>query len=35
MSSLGTGFCRGIRTGGRFIGFALDRVVGGGKRRRC
>jgi hypothetical protein len=35
MSSLSTGFCRGIRTGGRFIGFALDRVVGGGKRRRC
>ncbi len=26
----GEGFGRGIRTGGRFIGFVLDRVVGGG-----
>jgi hypothetical protein len=26
----GEGFCPGIRAGGRFIGFVLDRVVGGG-----
>ena len=26
----GEGFCRGVLIGGRFIGFVLDRVVGGG-----
>jgi hypothetical protein len=31
----GDGFCPAIRAGGRFIGFVLDMVVSGGKRRRC